>query len=80
MNVCEDCGHYLKRDQSERIELSIDPGTWNPMDEDMVSAGPIQISLRRNLIKAFCLCSKKRRQVDLTLFNRYRSIKRYSRW
>ncbi|KAH0851475.1 LOW QUALITY PROTEIN: hypothetical protein HID58_094724 [Brassica napus] len=26
---------YLKMTSSERIELSIDPGTWNPMDEDM---------------------------------------------
>ncbi|EFH64616.1 hypothetical protein ARALYDRAFT_893989 [Arabidopsis lyrata subsp. lyrata] len=37
MNVCEQCGYYLKMSSSERIELSIDPGTWNPMDEDMVS-------------------------------------------
>ncbi|CAH2052100.1 unnamed protein product, partial [Thlaspi arvense] len=42
MNVCEECGHYLKMTSSERIELSIDPGTWNPMDEDMVSADPIK--------------------------------------
>ncbi|KAK1264680.1 hypothetical protein QJS04_geneDACA010522 [Acorus gramineus] len=26
---------------SERIELLIDPGTWDPMDEDMVSVDPI---------------------------------------
>jgi acetyl-CoA carboxylase beta subunit len=26
MNVCEQCGHYLKMSSSERIELSIDPG------------------------------------------------------
>nr|YP_009894894.1 carboxytransferase beta subunit [Descurainia erodiifolia]QKK41353.1 carboxytransferase beta subunit [Descurainia erodiifolia] len=42
MNVCEQCGHYLKISSSERIEFSIDPVTWNPMDEDMVSADPIQ--------------------------------------
>nr|YP_009896712.1 carboxytransferase beta subunit [Heliophila juncea]QKK43345.1 carboxytransferase beta subunit [Heliophila juncea] len=42
MNVCKECGHYLKMTSSERIELSIDPGTWNPMDEDMVSADPIK--------------------------------------
>nr|YP_010432894.1 carboxytransferase beta subunit [Subularia monticola]USW06444.1 carboxytransferase beta subunit [Subularia monticola] len=42
MNVCEECGHYLKMTSSARIELSIDPGTWNPMDEDMVSADPIK--------------------------------------
>ncbi|KAD4585706.1 hypothetical protein E3N88_23307 [Mikania micrantha] len=27
---------------SDRIELSIDPGTWEPMDEDMVSLDPIE--------------------------------------
>nr|YP_009689858.1 acetyl-CoA carboxylase carboxyltransferase beta subunit [Pentadiplandra brazzeana]QEG53881.1 acetyl-CoA carboxylase carboxyltransferase beta subunit [Pentadiplandra brazzeana] len=41
MNVCEQCGYYLKMSSSDRIELLIDPGTWNPMDEDMVSLDPI---------------------------------------
>nr|YP_009570617.1 acetyl-CoA carboxylase carboxyltransferase beta subunit [Frankenia laevis]QBC67606.1 acetyl-CoA carboxylase carboxyltransferase beta subunit [Frankenia laevis] len=41
MNICEQCGYHLKMSSSERIELSIDPGTWNPMDEDMVSLDPI---------------------------------------
>ncbi|KMT06895.1 hypothetical protein BVRB_6g152330 [Beta vulgaris subsp. vulgaris] len=27
---------------SDRIELLIDPGTWNPIDEDMVSMDPIE--------------------------------------
>ncbi|CAI8602250.1 unnamed protein product [Vicia faba] len=27
---------------SDRIKLSIDPGTWNPMDEDMFSPDPIE--------------------------------------
>nr|QWL15698.1 acetyl-CoA carboxylase carboxyltransferase beta subunit [Plantago nubicola] len=27
---------------SERIELSIDPGTWDPMDEDLVSLDPYE--------------------------------------
>ncbi|CAF1904728.1 unnamed protein product [Brassica napus] len=38
MNICEECGHYLKITISERIELSIDPGTWNPMDKDRVTS------------------------------------------
>ena len=41
-NVCEHCGYHLKMSSSDRIELSIDPGTWNPMDEDMVSMDPIE--------------------------------------
>nr|QKX48868.1 acetyl-CoA carboxylase carboxyltransferase beta subunit [Macleaya cordata]UEV85765.1 acetyl-CoA carboxylase carboxyltransferase beta subunit [Macleaya cordata] len=42
LNVCEQCGYHLKMSSSDRIELSIDPGTWYPMDEDMVSMDPIE--------------------------------------
>nr|YP_009769765.1 acetyl-CoA carboxylase carboxyltransferase beta subunit [Templetonia retusa]QIT00467.1 acetyl-CoA carboxylase carboxyltransferase beta subunit [Templetonia retusa] len=42
MNICEHCGYHLKMSSSDRIELSIDPGTWNSMDEDMVSLDPIE--------------------------------------
>nr|YP_009309970.1 acetyl-CoA carboxylase carboxyltransferase beta [Coreanomecon hylomeconoides]ALZ50113.1 acetyl-CoA carboxylase carboxyltransferase beta [Coreanomecon hylomeconoides] len=42
LNVCEQCGYHLKMSSSDRIELSIDPGTWDPMDEDMVSMDPIE--------------------------------------
>jgi acetyl-CoA carboxylase carboxyl transferase subunit beta len=42
MNICEHCKHHLKMSSSDRIELSIDPGTWAPMDEDMVSLDPIE--------------------------------------
>nr|YP_009938105.1 acetyl-CoA carboxylase beta subunit [Salvia yangii]QNT28337.1 acetyl-CoA carboxylase beta subunit [Salvia yangii]WNR56716.1 acetyl-CoA carboxylase carboxyltransferase beta subunit [Salvia yangii] len=41
MNICEQCGYHLKMSSSERIEVSIDLGTWDPMDEDMVSLDPI---------------------------------------
>nr|YP_010928543.1 acetyl-CoA carboxylase subunit beta [Diplusodon sigillatus]WKK47579.1 acetyl-CoA carboxylase subunit beta [Diplusodon sigillatus] len=42
MNICEQCGYHLKMSSSDRIELSIDRGTWDPMDEDMVSLDPIE--------------------------------------
>nr|YP_009752929.1 acetyl-CoA carboxylase subunit beta [Momordica sessilifolia]QIT06001.1 acetyl-CoA carboxylase subunit beta [Momordica sessilifolia] len=42
MNICEQCVYHLKMSSSDRIELSIDPGTWDPMDEDMVSLDPIE--------------------------------------
>nr|YP_010286803.1 acetyl-CoA carboxylase carboxyltransferase beta subunit [Hydrocharis dubia]UKT60839.1 acetyl-CoA carboxylase carboxyltransferase beta subunit [Hydrocharis dubia] len=42
MNICEDCGYHLNMVSSDRIELLIDPGTWNPMNEDMVSTDPIE--------------------------------------
>nr|YP_010122020.1 acetyl-CoA carboxylase beta subunit [Peristrophe japonica]QRF92904.1 acetyl-CoA carboxylase beta subunit [Peristrophe japonica] len=41
MNICEQCGYHLQMSSSERIEVSIDPGTWDPMDEDMVPLDPI---------------------------------------
>nr|QJS33330.1 acetyl-CoA carboxylase carboxyltransferase beta subunit [Anemone flaccida] len=41
-NICEQCGYHLKMSSSERIELLIDPGTWDAMDEDMVSVDPIE--------------------------------------
>ncbi|XP_076933194.1 uncharacterized protein LOC143599004 [Bidens hawaiensis] len=42
MNLCEQCGYHLKMSSSDRIELSINPSTWEPMDEDMVSLDPIE--------------------------------------
>nr|QPZ49770.1 acetyl-CoA carboxylase carboxyltransferase beta subunit [Delphinium candelabrum var. monanthum] len=42
LNICEQCGYHLKMSSSERIELLIDPDTWDPMDEDMISVDPIE--------------------------------------
>nr|WRY72255.1 acetyl-CoA carboxylase carboxyltransferase beta subunit [Sclerocactus unguispinus] len=42
LNICEHCGFNLKMNSLERIELPIDQGTWNPMDEDMISTDPIE--------------------------------------
>nr|YP_010576437.1 acetyl-CoA carboxylase carboxyltransferase beta subunit [Antidesma bunius]UZN43978.1 acetyl-CoA carboxylase carboxyltransferase beta subunit [Antidesma bunius] len=42
LNICEHCGYHLKMSSSDRIELSIDPGTWDPMDDEMISLDPIE--------------------------------------
>nr|YP_010974636.1 acetyl-CoA carboxylase beta subunit [Amyema quandang]WNR57088.1 acetyl-CoA carboxylase beta subunit [Amyema quandang]WNR57150.1 acetyl-CoA carboxylase beta subunit [Amyema quandang]WNR57212.1 acetyl-CoA carboxylase beta subunit [Amyema quandang] len=42
MNICEQCGYHLKMSSLDRIKLLIDPGTWYPMDEDMISLDPIE--------------------------------------
>ncbi|PHT58582.1 Acetyl-coenzyme A carboxylase carboxyl transferase subunit beta, chloroplastic [Capsicum baccatum] len=42
INICEQCGYHLKMSTSDRIELLVDPGTWDPMDEDMVSLDSIE--------------------------------------
>nr|QBB68393.1 acetyl co-A carboxylase [Geocaulon lividum] len=51
MNICEQCGYHLKMSSSDRIELLIDPGTWDPMDEDMVSLDPIEFHSEEELYK-----------------------------
>nr|YP_009477223.1 acetyl-CoA carboxylase carboxyltransferase beta subunit [Dolichandra cynanchoides]AVM81746.1 acetyl-CoA carboxylase carboxyltransferase beta subunit [Dolichandra cynanchoides] len=39
-NMCERCEYHFKMNSPERIEFLIDPGTWNPIDEDMASPDP----------------------------------------
>nr|YP_009772464.1 acetyl-CoA carboxylase beta subunit [Phacellaria compressa]YP_009772536.1 acetyl-CoA carboxylase beta subunit [Phacellaria glomerata]QIT03554.1 acetyl-CoA carboxylase beta subunit [Phacellaria compressa]QIT03626.1 acetyl-CoA carboxylase beta subunit [Phacellaria glomerata] len=51
MNICEQCGYHLKMSSSDRIELLIDPGTWDPMDEDMGSLDPIEFNSEEELYK-----------------------------
>ena len=34
--ICEECGYHLEMSSTERIELLIDSGTWEPMDENML--------------------------------------------
>ena len=51
MNICEHCGYHLKMSSSDRIELLIDPGTWEPIDEDMVSLDPIEFNSEEELYK-----------------------------
>nr|URQ20907.1 acetyl-CoA carboxylase carboxyltransferase beta [Kolkwitzia amabilis] len=40
--ICEACESHLKMNSSERIELLIDPNTWDPMNEKMASMDPIE--------------------------------------
>ncbi|WJX96245.1 dihydrolipoamide dehydrogenase precursor [Trifolium repens] len=54
MNICEHCGYHLKMSSSDRLELLIDPGTWNPMDEYMVSMDPIEFNSEED---PYCLDS-----------------------
>nr|YP_009258523.1 beta subunit of acetyl-CoA carboxylase carboxytransferase [Netrium digitus]ANI25459.1 beta subunit of acetyl-CoA carboxylase carboxytransferase [Netrium digitus] len=36
-SICEECGYHLEMSSTDRIDLLIDPDTWEPMNEDMVS-------------------------------------------
>ncbi|MFQ6623885.1 hypothetical protein Gotur_004103, partial [Gossypium turneri] len=51
MNICEQCEYHLKMSSSDRIKLSIDPGTWGLMDEDMISLDPIEFQSEEELYK-----------------------------
>nr|YP_010471533.1 acetyl-CoA carboxylase carboxyltransferase beta subunit [Gastrodia crispa]UVG40871.1 acetyl-CoA carboxylase carboxyltransferase beta subunit [Gastrodia crispa] len=42
MNICEHCDFHLKMSSSDRIDLIIDPGTWESIDEYMFSVNPIE--------------------------------------
>jgi acetyl-CoA carboxylase carboxyl transferase subunit beta len=44
INICEHCVYHLKMSSSDRIELLIDRGTWNPMNEDLVSTDPLEFN------------------------------------
>nr|QWE50399.1 acetyl-CoA carboxylase subunit beta [Rourea microphylla] len=60
MHICEQCGYYLKMNSSDRIVLSIDPGTWDPMDEDMVSRDPIEFHSEEESYKDRIDCYQKK--------------------
>uniref|UniRef100_UPI0030E20194 acetyl-CoA carboxylase carboxyltransferase beta subunit n=1 Tax=Myosurus apetalus TaxID=2071495 RepID=UPI0030E20194 len=40
-NICQGCEYHLPMHSSQRIDLLIDPQTWDPMDDDMISVDPI---------------------------------------
>nr|YP_009661849.1 AccD [Mimosa pudica]QCT83194.1 AccD [Mimosa pudica] len=42
LNICEHCGYHLQMSSSDRIELLIDRGTWNPINANLVSGDPIE--------------------------------------
>lgn len=43
MNICKQCEYHFKMNSSDRIELSIDPGTWDLLwMKNMVSLDPIE--------------------------------------
>lgn len=50
MNICEECGYYLKMNSLDRIEFLIDLGIWEFMDEDMVFVDFIEWDLEVDFI------------------------------
>jgi acetyl-CoA carboxylase carboxyl transferase subunit beta len=45
--VCLDCGHHMRVDSTERIAQLIDPGTWRPINEDLVACDPLAFRDRK---------------------------------
>jgi acetyl-CoA carboxylase carboxyl transferase beta subunit len=42
LHICEQCEYHFKMSSSERIDLFIDPNTWYPMNEAIISRDPIE--------------------------------------
>ncbi|KAL2224622.1 UNVERIFIED_CONTAM: Ribulose bisphosphate carboxylase large chain, partial [Sesamum indicum] len=66
-------------ESSERIEVSIDPGTWDPMDEDMVSLDPIEFHSEEEPYKDRIDSYQSKTGLTEAVQNRRRSTKWYSR-
>nr|YP_010760088.1 acetyl-CoA carboxylase carboxyltransferase beta subunit [Cuscuta indecora]WEY30001.1 acetyl-CoA carboxylase carboxyltransferase beta subunit [Cuscuta indecora] len=49
LQICEECGSYFRMTSSDRIDLFIDEGTWNPLDQDMVSLDSIEFDSETEL-------------------------------
>jgi acetyl-CoA carboxylase carboxyl transferase subunit beta len=45
--VCLDCGHHVRIFSTERISQLIDPGTWMPLDEDLIPIDPLKFRDRK---------------------------------
>jgi acetyl-CoA carboxylase carboxyl transferase subunit beta len=45
--VCLDCGHHTRIGSHDRIEQLIDPGTWIPIDAQLVSCDPLKFKDRK---------------------------------
>ncbi len=45
--VCLECNHHFRVYSDERIFQLIDPDTWSPMDEDLISCDPLQFRDRK---------------------------------
>nr|UMO92151.1 acetyl-CoA carboxylase subunit beta [Oenothera biennis] len=50
-NVCEQCGSHLKMHSSDRIDLMLDPKTWAPMHEGLLSLDPIEFHSEKDPYK-----------------------------
>lgn len=46
MNICEQCGYYLKMSSLDRIEFLIDFGIWDFLDKDMIFIDFIDFCLK----------------------------------
>nr|YP_010422112.1 acetyl-CoA carboxylase carboxyltransferase beta subunit [Urtica urens]USG56081.1 acetyl-CoA carboxylase carboxyltransferase beta subunit [Urtica sp.]USG56246.1 acetyl-CoA carboxylase carboxyltransferase beta subunit [Urtica urens]USG56330.1 acetyl-CoA carboxylase carboxyltransferase beta subunit [Urtica urens] len=44
INICEHCGRHFNMSSSNRIELLIDPNTWEPVAENIVSLDPSEFN------------------------------------
>jgi acetyl-CoA carboxylase carboxyl transferase subunit beta len=46
--VCAECGHHLRIFSEERIQQLIDPGTWKPLDTQILPIDPLSFRDRKS--------------------------------
>lgn len=46
--VCPECNHHKRVHSAERIQQLIDPGTWLPIDQHLVSTDPLKFRDRKS--------------------------------
>ncbi|KAH7443022.1 hypothetical protein KP509_02G014300 [Ceratopteris richardii] len=71
-SVCEERGNHLSMDSMERIEPSIDPNTWIPLDEDTISKDVLSFCDEESYENRFL--GLKRKQGYLRLFKQVSDI------
>ncbi|MEI8250840.1 MAG: acetyl-CoA carboxylase, carboxyltransferase subunit beta [Synechococcus sp. ELA057] len=47
-SVCAGCGHHVRIDSDERIRLLADPGSFEPLDEELAPTDPLAFKDRRS--------------------------------
>nr|YP_010574275.1 acetyl-CoA carboxylase beta subunit [Zostera muelleri]UZH94286.1 acetyl-CoA carboxylase beta subunit [Zostera muelleri]WNV62022.1 acetyl-CoA carboxylase beta subunit [Zostera muelleri] len=48
IDICEHCGYHFLMSSYDRISLLIDTGTWDPMNEDMISRDPLRFHSKKH--------------------------------
>jgi acetyl-CoA carboxylase carboxyl transferase subunit beta len=63
-NVCPKCGHHHRINAIERLEMTMDDGTWAEMDAGLSSSDPLNFVDTKSYRLAFVRCRKAQKLLD----------------